>query len=104
MRRRCAANSTRGYKHLQNIAKPIGVPKSGWRRLRSSRLHSATERRMPRRAAVRCAAGSHGERDRKSVVDGKSVALRVDLGGRRIIKKKSNNKKQKHIKMYKKQT
>src|SRR3546814_14806650 len=28
------------------------------------------------------------EADRKSVVEGKSVAVRVDLGGRRIIKKK----------------
>src|SRR3546814_19263946 len=27
--------------------------------------------------------------DRKSVVEGKSVAVRVDLGGRRIIKKKN---------------
>src|SRR3546814_19935288 len=31
--------------------------------------------------------------DRKSVVSGKSVSVRVDLGGRRIIKKK---KKKKH--------
>src|SRR3546814_13910667 len=29
--------------------------------------------------------------DRKSVVSGKSVSVRVDLGGRRIIKKKNNN-------------
>src|SRR3546814_18218129 len=29
-------------------------------------------------------------RDRKSVVSGKSVSVRVDLGGRRIIKKKNN--------------
>src|SRR3546814_18491936 len=28
-----------------------------------------------------------GRRDRKSVVEGKSVSVRVDLGGRRIIKK-----------------
>src|SRR3546814_18408591 len=28
------------------------------------------------------------EKDRKSVVQGKSVSVRVDLGGRRIIKKK----------------
>src|SRR3546814_11767274 len=28
--------------------------------------------------------------DRKSVVQGKSVSVRVDLGGRRIIKKKNN--------------
>src|SRR3546814_19518570 len=31
------------------------------------------------------------ERDRKSVVKGKSVSVRVDLGGRRIIKKKKHN-------------
>src|SRR3546814_13899840 len=29
--------------------------------------------------------------DRKSVVSGKRVAVRVDLGGRRIIKKKNRN-------------
>src|SRR3546814_12813863 len=31
---------------------------------------------------------SRPDRDRKSVVQGKSVSVRVDLGGRRIIKKK----------------
>src|SRR3546814_11545662 len=31
-----------------------------------------------------------GIRDRKSVVSGKSVSVRVDLGGRRIIKKKTD--------------
>src|SRR3546814_17713629 len=30
--------------------------------------------------------------DRKSVVSGKSVSVRVDLGGRRIIKKKKKKK------------
>src|SRR3546814_8323590 len=30
--------------------------------------------------------GTHGRQDRKSVVSGKSVSERVDLGGRRIIK------------------
>src|SRR3546814_16090890 len=29
--------------------------------------------------------------DRKSVVEGKSVSVRVDLGGRRILKTKKNN-------------
>src|SRR3546814_15276833 len=32
-------------------------------------------------------------RDRKSVVQGKSVSVRVDLGGRRIIKKKKHHHK-----------
>src|SRR3546814_21182344 len=31
------------------------------------------------------------QRDRKSVVEGKSVSVRVDPGGRRIIKKKKKN-------------
>src|SRR3546814_8059947 len=35
--------------------------------------------------------GVEGVADRKSVVTGKSVSVRVDLGGRRIIKKKKNN-------------
>src|SRR3546814_11294148 len=30
--------------------------------------------------------------DRKSVVSGKSVSVRVDIGGRRIIKKKKNHR------------
>src|SRR3546814_15913708 len=37
------------------------------------------------------AVGGEGE-DRKSVVEGKSVSVRVDLGGRRIIPKKTNKK------------
>src|SRR3546814_16380721 len=31
-------------------------------------------------------------RDRKSVVEGKGVSVRVNIGGRRIIKKKKQNK------------
>src|SRR3546814_14026589 len=34
------------------------------------------------------------ELDRKSVVSGKSVSVRVDLGGRRIIKKKTDKARQ----------
>src|SRR3546814_15160097 len=43
----------------------------------------AAERRIGRRAI-----GGPVPVDRKSVVSGKSVSVRVDLGGRRIIKKK----------------
>src|SRR3546814_11941762 len=35
------------------------------------------------------------EQERKSVVSGKSVSVRVDLGGRRIIKKKTTNNNKK---------
>src|SRR3546814_13116179 len=33
-----------------------------------------------------------GDKDRKSVVEGKCVSVRVDLGGRRIIKKKKEDR------------
>src|SRR3546814_13489217 len=36
--------------------------------------------------------------DRKSVVSGKSVSVRVDLGGRRIIKKKKNKRRRNNYK------
>src|SRR3546814_18901982 len=38
-----------------------------------------------------CPAGVEGER--KSVVTGQSVSVRVDLGGRSLIKKKKHNKR-----------
>src|SRR3546814_16405593 len=40
------------------------------------------------RGADRMARAVRRRRDRKSVVSGKNVSVRVDLGGRRLIKKK----------------
>src|SRR3546814_19561985 len=37
--------------------------------------------------------GAVGHPDRKSVVEGKSVSVRVDLGGRRILKNKKKKSK-----------
>src|SRR3546814_13444902 len=48
--------------------------------------------RLDQRPGVR---GRDPAEDRKSVVWGKSVSVRVDLGGRRIIKKKTNKEKNK---------
>src|SRR3546814_11110581 len=59
---------------------------------------AANERRLlPRQGfgfiiGDRGAVGKHDRRDRKSVVEGKSVSVRVDLGGCRIIKKKKKKK------------
>src|SRR3546814_18539467 len=39
-------------------------------------------------ATVRCVIWESGDQDRQSVVEGTSVSVRVDIGGRRIIKKK----------------
>src|SRR3546814_13139689 len=41
----------------------------------------------------RCAHRGYGRQDRKSVVEGKSVSVRLDLGGRRIIKQKTTIEK-----------
>src|SRR3546814_20449969 len=46
--------------------------------------------RLRRNDALR---GAEDQTDRKSVAEGKSVAVRLVPGGRRIIKKKQNNSK-----------
>src|SRR3546814_18651194 len=66
-RYRAAVEGTEEVQHLQGPHHPA-------RTLARSRLHRV-RRRPPR--------------DRKSVVSGKSVSVRVDLGGRRIINKKN---------------
>src|SRR3546814_20789436 len=52
-------------------------------------------RRLAQRACPRPSLHAPAVIDRKSVGSGKSVSVRVDLGGRRIIKKKKNNAKEK---------
>src|SRR3546814_11551182 len=53
-----------------------------WRTLRARRQPDGRHDIPPRKCACR------RYRDRKSVVSGKSGSVRVDLGGRRILKKK----------------
>src|SRR3546814_20164500 len=53
-----------------------------WRRRRGDRTDPALDRRPQARMA-----------NRKSVVSGKSVSVSVDLGGRRIMKKKNKYNK-----------
>src|SRR3546814_14866464 len=53
---------------------------------------------------VELAAGQRGDGhggDRKSVVEGKSVSVRVDLGGGRIIKKKNSRQLKYNLKLNK---
>src|SRR3546814_18985398 len=54
--------------------------------------HAADEIEAHVRQAGIAVAGEQRLADRKSVVEGKSVSLRVVLGGRRIIKKKNLNR------------
>src|SRR3546814_15894143 len=56
---------------------------AGWRRLQTRPGRGAGG------GAVHLDRSGRREQDRKSVVEGKGVSVRVDLGGRRIIKKKN---------------
>src|SRR3546814_19164394 len=49
----------------------------------------------PRYTSI-AAGGDRCEADRKSVVEGKSVSVRIELGGSRIIKKKTKTNQKKH--------
>src|SRR3546814_20545667 len=68
----------------------------GWHRfvVRPYDAHGALRSPRGRAQGGMVAGQRHGQRqfgmaeDRKSVVSGKSVSVRVDLGGRRIIKKR----------------
>src|SRR3546814_21089085 len=65
-------------------------PRSSCKRFRRKHGPSTSSEPAPRKQ------GANGvgfaPLDRKSVVSGKSVSVRVDLGGRRIIKKKNKQK------------
>src|SRR3546814_11302564 len=79
-------------RHLGAGRLPRGVPRlltDGLRRWRHARL------RMPPARLGRWKTRPHPRSDRKSDVEGKRVSVRVDLGGRRIHKKKKKEKKQK---------
>src|SRR3546814_21013171 len=52
-------------------------------------LRNVTDKDAALRSMTRCLKPG----DRKSVVEGKSVSVRVDLGGRRIITKKNTKQK-----------
>src|SRR3546814_15265252 len=81
----------------------VALAASGFRSIVCNRP-DGEEAGQPTAAAIAAAAEAHGlrfvhipvmsggidEGDRKSVVEGKSVSVRVALGGRRIIQKKKN--------------
>src|SRR3546814_15565392 len=69
------------------VAQSALVPAPEW--LNAAMRAFAGERDLMSRLMV--AAGPPPSRDRKIVVWGKSVSVRVGLGGRRIIKKNNNN-------------
>src|SRR3546814_14077035 len=75
---------------------PRPTPSAMARKIHKVRYRSRNDRRSRLGCAVILIPRSTGDTpaggidhlDRKSVVQGKSVSVRVDLGGRRIIKKK----------------
>src|SRR3546814_11896218 len=83
-------------------ARVEGLLNRGWQLHGSPSITSVEGRGHVAQAIVMDKAGPYPgfqpSRDRKSVVLGKSVSVRVDLGGRRIIKKKKDIKKNKKTK------
>src|SRR3546814_20338189 len=79
---------------------------TGHQGLTFSRRVSDSAMTMSSRSGVTIAAPVSGPPDRKRVVSGKSVSVRVDLGGRRIIKKKKQrrNRTDKHKEVHEKRS
>src|SRR3546814_11677641 len=75
-RRRAPVPAPREPARARPPARGSGPPRHGWHRTRSMPASNHPARRTT------------DARHRKSVVTGKSVSVRVDLGGRRINKKK----------------
>src|SRR3546814_14298358 len=76
-------NPCRGVAQDRNRRGPRGFDQRAGRGLRRQ---PPVDQRRPQRAGL--PVGRYGEPDRKSVVEGKSVSVRLDLGGARNIKKK----------------
>src|SRR3546814_13911347 len=76
----------------EHVIKTRGSVKALIRQGVMTRVESTDYRRRARQApAPAHRRGTQGPPDRKSVVSGKSVSVRVDLGGRRIIKQKTTH-------------
>src|SRR3546814_19721048 len=87
---------------LHEMAQPhmiIKRPASAADHFNNAWLYHTMQRNPAKaREEIRALYARHAPRKmeaRKSVVEGKSVSVRVDLGGRRIIKKKKKNKPEK---------
>src|SRR3546814_16411222 len=80
----CSSPAARGHLRVDQL-RPLDQRSSPSRMCSRSIWIGRPESRTARNAIAR--AGSRHP-DRKSVVEGKRVSVRVDLGGRRIIKKK----------------
>src|SRR3546814_18522370 len=70
---------------------PLRGPRSALHPQPGDRTRGDHVPRAARGAAEEARGGGRRPADRKCVVEGKSVSVRVDIGGRRIIKKKNTN-------------
>src|SRR3546814_361996 len=92
----CARGQVAWGAHQELAAEAAPTKESVNRRCRRTassapRRHGAASRSWsPVRQGGGCAAAAGRRSDRKSAVSGKGVSVSVDLGGRRLIKKKNN--------------
>src|SRR3546814_13627533 len=76
---------------VQTCALPISAPGSAFAIAAADAENSEGDAGSTAFTFTVTRSGDSGEADRKSVVQGQRVSVRVDLGGGRIIKKKKNN-------------
>src|SRR3546814_12812710 len=82
------------FTSLENLRAILTIIKVS-RPCRSTGCHSRSQNSAERSPLYAGTGASDGwYQDRKSDVEGKSVSVRVDLGGSRIIKKKKTSKQQ----------
>src|SRR3546814_18563172 len=83
----------RQYRGCQCLSHPAGDPVSRRRAAPKQTRSDPPDKFIERCIAERPFPPDQGRVDRKSGVEGKSVSVRVDPGGRRIIKTKKKKKK-----------
>src|SRR3546814_15828771 len=90
------ASTRQACRARASIASVCSFTRSSWRlpmfQARPALKCHSRPSKLPIRLSC-CHTSQSGVRERKSVGWGKSVSVRVDLGGRRIVKKKKNKKK-----------
>src|SRR3546814_14965554 len=98
----CSSDLSRGPKAEAPASERVPARKPEWvqepewalvlENLRLRRRSGRSDWQGLRRSPVRSCRNASLTRDRKGVVSGKSVSVRVDIGGRRIIKQKNESR------------
>src|SRR3546814_20225034 len=88
-----AIKTTDDAGRLQRFDDLPGVPRQAQQQVSLERQRGVFHRQIQQRQIAQLHRAALSVTDRKSVGEGKSVSVRVDLGGGRLLKKKKKHKK-----------